>query len=1146
MALLAALARDSERPLVMVVDRPDRALALLEELMLWAPGLNLQHFAEPNPLPYERSAWGPRTRMQRLQALSALVTAEQGGRAPVVVTSVRGLLTRTLPPREFRLSSRVLRVGTTVKVNQLLAGWLGSGYSAETVVTAPGQFSRRGGIIDVWPPTDLYPVRVELFGDEIEHIRRFDPATQRSGDGVERVVLPLAREALPKAGPNAAAALAGQPVVDLDVREEIETLGQGAAFPNLEYYLPWLYRGESGLLDYLPENALVVVDDPEMTAATARELMGQAEQLRAEMVSAGRLAADAPPATLDWAALEGQLAGFTTVAVRSGQADEVVVLEDAEALDFSAHFKALPRFGGQVKLVMDHLLELAVTGQRAVVVSRQAARLADLWRETSGREVDLPEALPGIPEVGQTAFVLNTLEAGWLCMPDVHLFTDAEIFGWRRPEPRRVRVAMLPPIHTPEDALELTDFTPGEIVVHVEYGIGRYVGLVIRPHEGLEREFLQVEYAGGAMLHVPIHHADRLSRYVGVDDSTPPLSKLGTSDWRQTRERTRKAIEDVAREMLALYARRETSPGFAFPADDVWQREMEASFPYVETGDQITAIGAVKGDMQRGRPMDRLICGDVGYGKTEVALRAAFKAVMAGKQVAVLVPTTILAQQHFNTFSQRLAAFPVQVEMLSRFRSEKEQNAIVRRLSVGELDIVIGTHRILSGDVQFKDLGLVIIDEEQRFGVKHKERYKQLRTEVDVLTLTATPIPRTLYLSLAGVRDISTINTPPAERLPVMTHVGPWEDGLVRRAILRELDRGGQVFVVHNRVQTIETVKKRLEKLLPGLRIAVGHGQMDEHQLAQVMAQFNEHEVDVLLSTTIIESGLDIPNANTLIVDRADMFGLAQLYQLRGRVGRGANRAYAYFLYTAGLKMTPEARMRLDTLAEETELGAGYNIAMRDLEIRGAGDILGLRQHGQIQLVGFHLYTRLLRQAVTRLKRAWDNAEKDGEVTDGLPGLDLTLSLVSVDLPLAVNLPEDYVGDRNLRLKLYRRMAAIGNEVELDEMAAELRDRFGALPVATENLLYQLRVKLKAHAAGVESITHDSGQIVVHYHLWNDPENQRRVASYVPTKAKVYKGRVLLPRDPKPAVWQRELVLMLEDLGRVTYPHPYVQVEEEG
>ena len=579
-----------------------------------------------------------------------------------------------------------------------------------------------------------------------------------------------------------------------------------------------------------------------------------------------------------------------------------------------------------------------------------------------------------------------------------------------------------------------------------------------------------------------------LTRYVGAEGVEPALDRLGGQEWHEKKSRVKEAVLEVAQEMLDLYARRNVVHGYSFKPDTQWQKELEDSFPYVETDDQKRAIADIKHDMESPRPMDRLLCGDVGYGKTEVALRAAFKAVMDGKQVAILVPTTVLAQQHYETFLHRLAAFPVKVEMLSRFRSPREQDEILLALAIGEIDIIIGTHRLISSDVQFKELGLVIIDEEQRFGVTHKEHLKKLRTEVDVLTLTATPIPRTLYMALTGVRDISNLNTPPEERLPIVTHVGPYSPKLVRQAILRELERGGQIFFVHNRVNTIDAMKAHLNQLVPEAQVDVGHGQMPEHELADVMHRFNSGDVDILLSTTIVESGLDIPNANTLIVDRADTFGLAQLYQLRGRVGRGAARAYAYFFRHRKLSPTLEGQQRLEVIAENTQLGAGYSIAMRDLEIRGAGELLGTRQHGHIQAVGFHLYTRLLADAVRQIRRI-ESVHQGDHKKDGKGKIDIALASltqpismpVNVDLPLTVGIPADYIADQDLRLRLYRRIADLRDESEIEALANEFSDRFGELPEMVQNLFYQMRVKLRAEKAGLAAIGMETGQIVLRY-----------------------------------------------------------------
>ena len=608
-------------------------------------------------------------------------------------------------------------------------------------------------------------------------------------------------------------------------------------------------------------------------------------------------------------------------------------------------------------------------------------------------------------------------------------------------------------------------------------------------------------------------------KWVSPDERPPRLHRLGENAWSKAKTRALRAADELAEELLDLYAARETVSGHAFAADGPWQADLEASFPYQETEDQLHVIADVKADMERSQPMDRLICGDVGFGKTEVALRAGFKAVLDNKQVAILVPTTILAQQHFTTFSERLAPFPVTVEMLSRFRTPAQQQRIVKELREGRIDIIIGTHRLLSDDVSFKDLGLVVVDEEQRFGVTHKEKLKKWRTEVDVLTMTATPIPRTLHLSLTGVRDISIIDTAPAERLPVQTYVGEVDDARLHRAILRELDRGGQVFVVHNRVQSIDIVRKRIEHLVPEANVVVGHGQMGERKLEHIMEDFAAGKIDILISTTIIESGLDFPNANTLITDRAEQFGLAQLYQLRGRVGRGTRRAYAYFFHRPWHTLSADAQARLETIAEETHLGAGYTIAMRDMEIRGAGDILGAQQSGHIADVGFDLYTRLLTTAVKRRK-----AERRGEKLP-LEPLEDTL----IDLPLASYIPPDFVPDPALRLRLYRRMAMLDSLLEIDEMAEELADRFGPIPDPLNNLLYQLRVKTLALIAGVPAVMTEAGQIKIRL-----PEqvgmDRYRLQRYLDSVVRVSKTAIWLSRGLSTNEWQVVLVQVLEKL----------------
>jgi transcription-repair coupling factor (superfamily II helicase) len=1132
-ALLAALARDLQRSMLVIVGSVERAKALAHSLRDWSPTPErILRFPEPLTLFYERVPWTDEVISGRLQVLSAFQSTplSSTGSSPVspplvVVASARALMQRTLPLRQFRASMREFRADQTLDLEQALGHWAGLGYEPVSVVEGPGQFSHRGGILDIFPPSDPLPVRIELFGSQIESLRRFDPATQRSQERIEAhqsggVVITPAREALPRRGPRIADLVAAQLARDLpaDERAELESHHQGltaaAPFPGIEFYLPYFYTESATLLDYFPPDALLVVDDsPELGDAWAG-LEEDGVDLRTVAEEAGTIAPDYPLPYVTWDEWSEQVADRPVLTLGRG--------EDGMPSQLADCFIPGSRFGGQLKPVLDHIHAAQATGGQMVVVSQQAQRLAELW----GAEYTYTHPLEELYHTPQDplTFVQGSLSEGWILrgidlgspvhFSSLHLLTDAEIFGWRRPESRRAasRRKAAPETY-------FSDLAPGDFVVHIEHGIGIFRGLVTRAMDGVEREYLLVEYEESDRLYVPIHQADRLNRYIGADDRPPRLNRLGAAEWQMVKGRARQAAEEAARELLSLYAARQLVDGHAFGPDTPWQAELEAGFPYFETEDQLRAIADVKADMEKPKPMDRLICGDVGYGKTEVALRAAFKAVLDGKQVAVLVPTTVLAQQHYATFRQRLAPFPVEVEMLSRFRSRADQKKILDKLLTSQVDIVIGTHRLLQKDIAFADLGLLVIDEEQRFGVTHKERLKQMRTEVDVLTLTATPIPRTLYMSLTGVRDISTIETPPEERLPVTTYVGEYDGQLVRRSILRELERGGQVFYVHNRVQTIEVVRRRLEKLAPEATFAVAHGQMREHDLERVMLQFVTGEIDVLVCTSIIESGLDIPNANTLIVERADRFGLAQLYQLRGRVGRGAQRAYAYLFHERLSRLTPEARQRLETMHETTELGAGYTIAMRDLEIRGAGDILGTRQSGQIAAVGFDLYTRLLRRAVQELK-----AQRDGQ-----PLPPESLGGIRIDLPIPVCLPEDYVPDVRLRLQIYRRLAELGSMAQIGEMEQELVDRFGPFPSAVHNLMYQLRLKSLARDAGVEVIGVEHGRLVLRSGRGVYPDRDR-LKRILGERVTVSRQDIWLPYEPG---WRDELVSVLKEMARI-------------
>ncbi len=1133
-ALLATLVSDIHVPAVIVVPTVEESRRLAVSLRIWMEDpTRLMQFPEPPGLLYERVPWPPEVITDRLDVISHLYMhrAEEEGRreAPVVIASARALMRRTLPYRQFRRAIRKIAVGARMSLPELTRHVTGIGYEPVSVVHAPGQLSRRGGLLDIYPPQATQPFRLEFFGDEIDTIRTFDPATQRSARRAEEMWLAPVREALPRDSERALSAVerlleaAPPPELRATLEADAEALAAQAPFPNLEYYLPYLYQETGTLLHYLSDNALIVLADSDQLANRWAELEQEAEDQRATARAESYLLEDAPVPYVDWSEMSRLLKQSRTLSLTSGEEGP---LADA--------FGPEPHFAGRLPEALGRVRQWVNLGDQVVIVSRQAERMAELWQEFTPPPVheELPEPPPSL-----LTFVQGVVNGGWQWrgVDGVrHVLTDEEIFGWHPPEPRR-----RPRRRATAPEQSFADLEPGDVVVHEDYGIGIFRGLVSRSVDEIEREYLLLEYAGPGgefttgrdegdgkaarrdKLFVPIHQADRLSRYVGAEGVGVRLSRLGGGTWEETKARVAQAATELAGELLELYARRQIVKGHAFEVDTQWQKELEAAFPYAETQDQVQAIEAVKEDMEEPRPMDRLICGDAGYGKTEVALRAAFKAVMDNKQVAMLVPTTVLAQQHYETFVERLSSYPVNVELLSRFRTDAEQREVLEGLVEGNVDIVIGTHRLLQKDVSFRDLGLVIIDEEQRFGVAHKERLKQMRTEVDVLTLTATPIPRTLYMALTGVRDISIIETPPQERLPIATYVGPYDPDMAQRAIMRELKRGGQVFYVHNRVDSIPTVAVRLTNLVPEAELGIAHGQMRERELARVMSRFTAGQVDVLLATTIIESGLDFPNANTLIVERADRFGLAQLYQLRGRIGRGTRRGYAYFFHRR--RLSPEARERLMTLRETTSEGGGFTVALRDLEIRGAGDLLGRKQHGHIAAVGFTLYTRILTRAVNRLK-----AQQDGESTPPEP-----LGSITIELPLAVGLPADYIPDDALRLQLYRRLAELRSEDEIAELREELEDRFGPLPPTAENLMYQLRLKLLARDARIPVIAVESGQIALRppWLKATDPETISKLRRELRDQARVGRREIWLPLSWEEAEWRQNLEAVLQILA---------------
>ncbi|MFQ5860865.1 MAG: transcription-repair coupling factor, partial [Dehalococcoidia bacterium] len=1075
--LLAALRHHLRRPLLVITAHPEDARRLHSQLQIYlGDDVPVLLLPEPEVLPFERLVADATTNRQRLEVLAALAGIGEelaDSVEPVVVASLAGALHQVPNPTSFREACQTLCLGQQVGLELLMQHLVRLGYRVEEAVEIPGTVSRRGGIVDIFPPNASLPTRIELLGDRVESLRLFEPASQRSVAAAQAVTLIPSQEVLPAlTEQNTLTDLIGRlnfsacPQATRErMEEELAMLLAGHQIEDLPFYRGFF--NHASLVDYLPSEGTLALDRPSLLAEEARRLEEQARDLREARIERGELPGNFPGPLMGWEVFQERFKGRRRLELDSWTSDGVGGMG----------FLPAPSYNGRVDYFTTEAAQMLREGHRLVVLSRHSQRLAELLGQ-EGVGVSVLQGLDTPPSGPGLLFLHRSLREGWtLPLEDgwLTLLTDTELFGTTRVERPRPRTPV-------PRGVFLSELIPGSYVVHVDHGIARFAGTRrMRSQEG-EHEYLVLEYAEGDRLYVPTEHLDRVSPYLAPGDQPPSLTRLGTQEWARAKERVQRSTREMAQELLDLYAARGVAQGHALSPDSPWQEELEDAFSFEETADQARTIAEVKADLEQPRPMDRLVCGDVGYGKTEVALRAAFKAVLDGFQAALLVPTTVLAQQHYATFSERLSPFPVRVEVLSRFRSPREQNEVVRGLTEGSVDIVIGTHRLLQRDVRFKNLGLVLVDEEQRFGVAHKERLKQMRREVDVLTLSATPIPRTLYMALSGIRDMSTMETPPEERLPVKTHVSEYSDEVVKEAILRELDRGGQVFLVHNRVHTIREAAARVQYLVPQARVAVAHGQMPEEELENTMLAFTSGQVDVLVCTTIIESGLDIPNANTLIVDRADRFGLSQLYQLRGRVGRGAHRAYAYLLVPRGRRVTEAAEKRLRAILEASELGSGFRIAMRDLEIRGGGNILGREQSGHIHAVGFELYTQLLSQAVEEL-RAQQQAEEGRPVEPRGLALrgpqDVAAASVRVDLPLAAYIPEDYIPHLPTRLAIYQRLTRVHQREEARALEEELRDRFGPLPEPVSNLLYVVELKALAATAGVESLVRDSAWLVL-------------------------------------------------------------------
>ena len=1139
-------ARAAKEPVIVVV--PDNKAAEALELTLRA-GCELTGAIDPkrvlrlpahDVLPFENLSPHPDIQEQRAAVLWKFVS----GAASIVIAPVESLALRLFARSYYAGLALRLERGEEVDIEMLIEHLSSVGYTQVDLVEMPGQFARRGGILDVYSPEADRPIRIDFFGDEIEAMRKFDPETQRSSSALEEaLLLPLTETpATEKMLAAVHARLSRQRTAeseeeqgDADALSQLAEAQGATIFPGWEFFAA-VTGAESHLLKLLPR-CVLFVEEPAMVANQIERWWNKVEQ-RHDRSGIGSLIRP-EDIYLRPEILQAMLNSHPGLDL--DQLGAVDILDDDTTLG-EVEFSTRPtlRFHGSVPAFVEQIRNLMGQEQRILLA---AANQMEVERvATVLREYQLPYRLGSRnPHVGsenlydetshlagdmrvpvivraQIASGVSVPERNFILFGVNDLSDEADVRG--RVEPRKSKTAAF--------VSDFRDLTVGDYVVHVEHGIGRYVGLKEIEQDGIKVEFMVLEFADGARLYVPLTRLDLIQKYRSTDAGpTPVLNKLGSQQWTKTRARVKKAMADMADELLKLYAERQAAKGFAFAVDNEFQLEFEEAFDYTETDDQLNAIADIKRDMESERPMDRLLCGDVGYGKTEVAMRAAFKAVQEGKQVAVLTPTTILAFQHFETFKKRFSQFPITIEMISRFRTAKEQKVILERTAAGKIDILIGTHRLLSQDIKFQDLGLLIVDEEQRFGVKHKERLKQMRRAIDVLAMSATPIPRTLHMSLVGLRDMSVIETPPKDRMAIQTVVAKFDEKLVRSAIELEMERGGQVYFVHNRVESIYELAAKIHELVPAARVTVGHGQMSESELEKVMLAFIGGQYDVLVATSIIENGLDIPLANTILINRADRHGLSELYQLRGRVGRSNRRAYAYLMIPPEQELSDIARRRLAALKEFSDLGAGFKIAALDLELRGAGNMLGGEQSGHIEAVGFELYTTMLEQAVRELKGEGDEER----------------AATQLNLGVALRIDEDYVAEENQRLRLYKKIAGAATEGAVDDVRAELEDRYGPLPPHTVHLLEASRLRIACERVGVAQL--DRKRDLLHLRFTEkatvDPErlmrlvakHARRGAQFTPQGILKYPLSAGISNDPMKIMVEASALLAAIELEPV-------------
>ncbi|KGP71842.1 transcription-repair coupling factor [Pontibacillus yanchengensis] len=1066
--LVSMLEESTERPILLVTHQLMQAQQLYEDLLSLSDSEHVHLYPVNELIASEIAVASPELRSERIEALNHWAQNKKG----ILIAPVAALKRILPPPSYWNTYQLTFTVGESIDLDSYLKGLVDVGYERTDMVSSPGEFSLRGGILDVYPLTQPHPLRIELFDDEVDSIRYFDSESQRSLEKVDRVTvgpaseLLLTEEDLTRGGQRLEEAFSTtlskmstdeqKEKLSETIEKDIERLKNHERFQEMYKYASLFYEQSASLLDYIPKNGLVILDEMSRIQETATRLDEEEADWYGSLLESGEIVQDLSISyswTNVWHSIDHPRL-YLSVFLR-----HIPNTQPENIVNFSC--RAMQQFHGQMNLLQNEMQRWEKGDHSVLIVAPNQERADKIQNvlEDYDMEAAIAEKEPTLP-IQKPTIIIDQINSGFeLPMHHVAVLTENELFKKRTTRPKRKQK-----ISNAERIKSYQELKVGDYIVHANHGIGKYIGIETLELNGIHKDYLLVKYSGDDKLYVPIDQIDLVQKYVGSEGKEPKLYKLGGSEWKKVKNKVQSSVEDIADDLIQLYAEREASKGHAFSEDTEMQKDFEAAFPYQETEDQIRCIEEIKHDMERIRPMDRLLCGDVGYGKTEVAIRAAFKAIADGKQVAILVPTTILAQQHYETIRERFQDFPVNIGLLSRFRTRKQQKETIKGLENGTMDLVIGTHRVLSKDVQVKNLGLLIVDEEQRFGVKHKEKIKQLKTNVDVLTLTATPIPRTLHMSMLGVRDLSVIETPPENRFPIQTYVLEYNHVFIREAIEREMARGGQVFFLYNRVENIERVAEEISALVEDARVTFAHGQMSETELENVMFSFLEGEYDVLVSTTIIETGVDIPNVNTLIVNDADRMGLSQLYQIRGRVGRSNRVAYAYFTYQKDKVLSEVAEKRLQAIKEFTELGSGFKIAMRDLSIRGAGNLLGAQQHGFIDSVGFDMYSQMLKDAI--------EAKRQGKSYEETKPFEPELNL-SID----AYIPDSYIDDEKQKIDMYKRFQAITSQEDIHDIREELIDRFGDFPEEVDNLFQVSLLKLYAKQERIESISEKNKKI---------------------------------------------------------------------